>query len=147
MLKLSNPLWLIRLFDDSAYNYKYSIVLVEDDIDVCNILAGHFALARYNVYKITSAGECLEKLKELDNKVDVVLMNGRIADDRGTMLIVNIKKLNLKIQIFVLADNENNKTRVLDYGADEFAIKPISPTTTVEKVGGLLMKVPVASRD
>ena len=58
------------------------------------------------------------------------------------MLIVNIKKLNLKIEILALADNENNKTRVLDYGADEFAIKPISPTTIVEKVSGLLMKKP-----
>lgn len=135
------------MFDDSTDDYKHSIVLVEDDIDVCNILAGHFALARYNVYKTASASECLEKLNELDNNVDVVLMNGRIAADRGAMLIVNIKKLNLKIKIFALADNENNKTRVLDYGADEFAIKPISPTTTVEKVGGLLMKVPVASEE
>lgn len=133
------------MLDDSTDDYKHSIVLVEDDIDVSNILAGHFALAKYNVYKTTSASECLEKLKDLDNKVDVVLMNGRIASVRGAMLIVNIKKLNPKIKIFALADNENNKTRVLDYGADEFAVKPISPTTTVEKATALLMVKPVES--
>jgi DNA-binding response OmpR family regulator len=87
----------------------------------------------------------LKKFKELDNKVDVVLVNGRIAADRGAMLIANIKKLSLKIKIFALADNENNKTRVLDYGADEFAIKPISPTTVVEKTTALLMIKPVES--
>ena len=134
------------MIDDSAESYyKHSIVLVEDDIDVSNILAGHFVLAKYNVYKTTSASECLEKLKELDNKVDVVLVNGRIAADRGAMLITNIKKLSLKIKIFALADNENNKTRVLDYGADEFAIKPISPTTAVEKTTALLMIKPAES--
>jgi len=133
------------LIDDSAESYKHSIVLVEDDIDVSSILAGHFALAKYNVYKTTSASEGLEKLKELDNKVDVVLVNGRIAADRGAMLIANIKKLSLKIKIFALADNENNKTRVLDYGADEFAIKPISPTTIVEKTTALLMIKPAES--
>lgn len=133
------------MIDDFDGDYKHSIVLVEDDVDVSNILAGHFALAKYSVHKTTSAGECLEKLKALDNKVDVVLMNGRIAADRGAMLISNIKKLSLKIKIFALADNESNKTRVLDYGADEFAIKPISPTTTVEKVTALLMIKPAES--
>jgi DNA-binding response OmpR family regulator len=133
------------LIDDSAESYKHSIVLVEDDVDVSNILAGHFVLAKYKVYKTTSASECLEKLKELDNKVDVVLVNGKIAADRGAMLIANIKKLSLKIKIFALADNENNKTRVLDYGADEFAIKPISPTTAVEKTTALLMIKPAES--
>jgi len=105
-------------------------------------LSGHFALAKYKIYKTSSATECLDKLKELESKVDVVMVNGSIAADRGPMLIVKIKDLNPNIKIFALADNENNKTRVLDYGADEFAIKPISPTTIVEKISGLLMKKP-----
>ena len=116
--------------------------MVDDDIDVSNVLAGYFTLAKFNVYKAISAEECLEKLKELESKVDAILVNGTIAADRGPILIVNIKKLNLKIKVFALADDENNKTRVLDYGADEFAIKPITPTTVVEKVTGLLMKQP-----
>lgn len=130
------------MLDESKEDHKHSIVLVEDIEDVSNILAGHFSLAKYRVYKTTSAAECLEKLKELDYKVDVVLINGTIAADRGPMLIVNIKKKSLKIKIFALAENENYKTRILEYGADEFDIKPISPTTTVEKVTALLMKKP-----
>jgi DNA-binding response OmpR family regulator len=133
------------LYNGPSENLKHSIVLVDDDIDVSNILAGYFTLAKFNVYKAISAKECLEKLKELESKVDAILVNGSIAADRGPMLIVNIKKLNLKIKVFALADDENNKTRVLDYGADEFAIKPISPTTVVEKVSGLLMKEPAES--
>lgn len=131
---------------DSGEEHKHSIILVEDDPDVSNILAGHFALAKFKVHKTTTAQECLTKLKEFDNKVDVILINGTIAADRGPMLIVNIRKLNLDVKVFALAENENNKTRVLDYGADEFAIKPISPTTVVEKVSVLLMKRPVESQ-
>lgn len=126
--------------------HKHSIILVEDDLDVSNILAGHFTLAKFKVIKSTTAQECLAKLKEFNNKVDVILINGTIAADRGPMLIVNIRKLNLDVKIFAIAENENNKTRVLDYGADEFAIKPISPTTVVEKVSMLLMKRPVESQ-
>jgi DNA-binding response OmpR family regulator len=134
------------LINDSEVDHKHSIILVEDDADVSNILAGHFTLAKFKVIKTTSAQACLDKLKVVDYKVDVVLVNGSIAADRGPMLIVNIRKESLEIKIFALAENENNKTRVLDYGADEFAIKPISPTTVVEKVSMLLMKRPAEAQ-
>jgi DNA-binding response OmpR family regulator len=134
------------LLTESTADSKHSIILVEDDIDVSNILAGHFTLAKFKVYKTASAMECLDKMKELNNKVDIILINGSIAADRGPMLIVNIRKLTLDVKIFALAENENSKTRVLDYGADEFAIKPISPTTIVEKTSMLLMKKPIDSQ-
>jgi DNA-binding response OmpR family regulator len=127
---------------ESDSEYRHSILLVEDDIDVSNLLAGYFSLAKYRVIKTQSATDCMDKLKEFDNKIDIVLMNGKIASDRGAMLIVNIKNLNSSIKVFAIADDENNKTRVLDYGADEFATKPISPTTAVEKSTALLMKKP-----
>ena len=38
----------------------------------------------------------------------------------------------------VLAEDETDKTRVLEYGADEFATKPISAESVVNKVYGLL---------
>jgi DNA-binding response OmpR family regulator len=134
------------LLTESTINNKHSIIIVEDDIDVSIILAGHFTLAKFKVYKTKNALECLDKLKELNNKVDAILINGTIAADRGPMLIVNIRKLTLDVKIFALAENENNKTRVLDYGADEFAAKPISPTTVVEKISMLLMKKPIESQ-
>ena len=134
------------MLTESTVDNKHSIILVEDDIDVSNILAGHFNLAKFKVYKTASSIECLAKLKELNNRVDIILINGTIAADRGPMLIVNIRKLNLDVKIFALAENENSKTRVLDYGADEFAVKPISPTTVVEKISMLLMKKPVESQ-
>lgn len=123
-------------------NIKHSIILVEENVDVLNLLTGHFYLARYNVHKTISAKECLDKIKELEGKVDVVLISGDIAAERGSMLIVNIKKLNSSIKVLTIADSENNKTRILGYGSDDFALQPISATTIVEKVGMLLMKKP-----
>ena len=39
----------------------------------------------------------------------------------------------------VLAEDETDKTRVLEYGSDEFAIKPISAETVVVNVYSLLL--------
>lgn len=65
-----------------------------------------------------------------------------VASNRTAMLIVNIKRLNSKIKVFVIADRylEETKTRILDYGADEFVLKPISIHSVIEKVNLLLLE-------
>ena len=67
-------------------------------------------------------------------------MDGKTASDRGVMLIIKIKRLNPEIKIFAIADDENDKTRILEYGAEEFAIKPISAETIVDKLTNIFLK-------
>lgn len=66
-------------------------------------------------------------------------MDGKIAVDRAAILNIKVKRINSNIRIMVLAEDENDKTRVLDYGADEFATKPICAETIVDKVSGMLL--------
>jgi DNA-binding response OmpR family regulator len=80
----------------------------------------------------------LNKLNKLEQKVDAVCINGKIAADRAAMLIVKIKRINPDIKICVVAEDESDKTRVLDYGADEFMTKPIGIETIVYKMMMLL---------
>lgn len=116
------------------------IIFVDDDADLALVVRAVFRMAGFDAYGTTSAEDCLKKLGELQNQADVIAVNGKIAADRGKMLIVNIKRINRNIKIFVLAERneQENKTRVLDYGANEFVIKPISLETMVEKVNILL---------
>jgi DNA-binding response OmpR family regulator len=117
---------------------KIRIIIADDDKDVNSLLAATFLLKGYEVYKTYSAEECLIKLNELDGKVDVMTLNGNFASDRGAMVIVKAKRINLDIKILAIAENESEKTRVLDYGADGFTTKPISTETIVDKVSALL---------
>jgi DNA-binding response OmpR family regulator len=116
------------------------IIFVDDDADLALVIRAVFRMAGFEAYRTTSAEDCLKKLGELQNQVDVIAVNGKIAADRGKMLIVNIRHIDRNIKIFVLAERneQENKTRVLDYGANEFVIKPISLETMVEKVNILL---------
>ena len=116
------------------------IILLDNNKDVVSILAGTFGLNGYEVHKTYAADECLNKVKELEGIVDVIFVDGKIAADRATMLIVNVKRINSKIAIVVLAEDETNKTRVLEYGADDFATKPVSTDTIVAKVNNVLLK-------
>ena len=71
--------------------------------------------------------------------MDTVFVDGKIAAHRASILIIKVKRINSNIRIMALAKNENDKTRVLDYGADEFATKPISTETIIDKISAMLM--------
>ena len=118
---------------------KTQILIADDNKDVNVLVSATLVLKGYEVYKTYSADECLSKLDELKGKVDVLLLNGRIAADRGAMVIVKTKRINSDIKILAVADDEDDKTRVLDYGADGFTTKPISIHTIVDKVSALLI--------
>ena len=55
------------------------------------------------------------------------------------MVIVKTKRINSDIKILAVADDEGDKTRVLDYAVYGFTTKPISIETIVDKVSALLI--------
>lgn len=118
----------------------HTAIVVDDDRDVNLLLAAILKLKKFDVHKVFSAEECLDKLKELEAKVDVICVNGKIAADRAAMLIVKIKRINPDIKVCAVAEDETHKTRVLDYGADEFMTKPIGIETIVDKIMMLLTR-------
>lgn len=119
-------------------NQKIRILIANDDNDVNILIAATLVLKGYEVYKTNSANECISKLEEFEGKVNVLLLDGGIAADRGAMVIVKAKRINPDIKILAVADDESEKTRVLDYGADGFTTKPISVETIVNKISALL---------
>jgi DNA-binding response OmpR family regulator len=118
----------------------YTAIVVDDDRDVNIVLAAILKLKKFDVHKVYSAQECLDKLNELEAKVDVICVNGKIAADRAATLIIKVKRINSDIRIFVVAEDETDKTRVLDYGADLFIAKPIGIETIADKIMILLTR-------
>ena len=127
-------------FVKNAMLPTHTAIVVDDDRDVNIVLAGILKLKKFDVHKVYSAEECLEKLKELEAKVDVIYVNGRIAADRAATLILKVKRISSDIRICVVAEDETDKTRVLDYGADLFIAKPIGIETIADKIMILLTR-------
>jgi DNA-binding response OmpR family regulator len=120
---------------------KPRVMIVLEDNDAISNLAGLLWLKCYEVYKASTAEECLSKITELGNrKIHVVIVSQQIALDGRAMLIVNLKRSNGDTKILVIADEETDKTKILDYGADEFTLKPISPANMADKLFMLLTR-------
>jgi len=123
---------------------KPTLLLALENEDSLSTMAGILWLKGCNVHKAKTATECLEQIKKLDLKVDVVITSSEIALDRDSMLITNVKKMDINIKILVIGDENTDKTMILDYGADEFTLKPLSPENTADKVLMLLARDKVA---
>ena len=119
------------------------VIVCDDDADLNLFMRNHFKLDGYETHQALSAKECIDKLRELGNTIDAITVNGTIASDRSVMLILNVKRMNKNVKVFVLADKglSENKTRMMDYGADEFAVKPLSMESMINKVNMKLLEV------
>ena len=123
------------------------IIVCDDDAESNSFIRCHFKLAGFETHSSLSAKECIDKVKELGNKIDVITVDGKIASDRSAMLILNAKRINRNVKVFVLADRglSEDKVRIMDYGADEFAVKPLSMESLINKVNLKLLEAAKSS--
>jgi DNA-binding response OmpR family regulator len=118
------------------------VIICDDDAELNLFIRNFFKLEGYETYQALSAKECIDKLAELGDIIDAITVNGKIASDRSAMLILNAKRMNKNVKVFVLADRSlsEEKTRIMDYGADEFAVKPLSMESMTKKVNLTLLE-------
>ena len=123
---------------------KPVLILALDHEDSASMMAGVLWMKGCEVYKAKTASDCLAHLERLDSRVDVVVVSAKIALDRNAMLIVSTKRLDRNIKILAIGDESNDKTRIIDYGVDEFALKPLSLENVADKILMLLARETVA---
>ena len=118
------------------------VIVCDDDAELNSYIRSNFKLEGYKTYQALSAQECIDKLAEVGETVDAIIVDGKIAADRSAMLILNVRRMNRNVKVFVLADRNlsEEKTRVMDYGANEFAIKPLHMDSLIAKVNLILLE-------
>lgn len=125
---------------------KPRVMIAIEDKDAMANIAGLLWFKGYEVYKSNSVEDCLSKINELkDRNMHVVIVSQQVALDSRAMLIVKVKKSNIDTKVLVIADEDNEKTKILDYGADEFTLKPISPENVADKLFMLLTREVVSA--
>jgi DNA-binding response OmpR family regulator len=111
------------------------VIVCDDEAELNLFIRNFFKLDGYETHQALSAQECIDKLAELGDTIDAITVDGKTASDRSVMLILNVKRMNKNVKVFVLADRSlsEEKTRIMDYGADEFAVKPLSMESLTKK--------------
>lgn len=116
------------------------VLLVEDNLDAATVLAGTLYLKGCHVDKSEGVETCLKKLNELGGKVDVVVISHELVGKKDMNLIIGIKKINFDTKILDISNEDTDKNNIIDYGADEFALKPMSSENMADKILMLMAK-------
>lgn len=115
---------------------SYNILLVDDDIDFREEFREAFE--DYRFVEAQSGAEALEVLAR-PNEIDLVILDVRLPDARGTRVLTEIKRLAPGLPVVILTGFSTKDVAVeaLKGNADDYVEKPVD----VEKTAGIIRRL------
>ena len=111
----------------SAENKKYGILVVDDEMDLCEILKFNLETEGYRVETANSAEEALTlDISSFDLLLLDVMMEGMSGFSLAKQLKVDSKTADIPIIFLTARDTENDTITGFNLGADDYISKPFS---------------------
>ncbi|HSH67482.1 MAG TPA: sigma-54 dependent transcriptional regulator [Bacteroidia bacterium] len=103
------------------------ILIIDDDIDICQLLERFFKKKGHQAQFFTSGKKALDYLKE--NTADIVFCDFRLPDTDGKEMLQKIKEINVNTQVIIITGYSDVKTAVdvIKMGAFDYVTKPLLP--------------------
>lgn len=119
------------------------LLLVEDDVPLADLLAWHFEKQGFDVVRTGNGEEALLLTRE--HAPDIVLLDWMIEGLSGIEVCRQLRRIpetaNVPIVMITARNEEEDKVRGLDTGADDYVSKPFSPRELVARVNAVLRRV------
>jgi two-component system phosphate regulon response regulator PhoB len=122
---------------------KASMLLVEDDAALAELLVWHFQREDFDVAHTIDGEEALLLAKE--RTPDIVLLDWMVEGISGIEVCRRLRRApetqNVPIIMLTARGEEEDRVRGLETGADDYVTKPFSPRELVARVGAVLRRV------
>jgi two-component system KDP operon response regulator KdpE len=122
---------------------SFNVLLVEDDRELRATLRDALLLEGYKLITAASLSEGIAiatHARSAGNGLDLVLLDLGLPDGDGETLLAQLRKqFNTPVIIISAREQEGQKIRLLDLGADDYLVKPFG-------IGELLARMRVALR-
>ena len=110
-----------------------TILLVEDDLEICTMLKNYLATENFTVVTANDGREACRKFKE--GNFELVLLDLMIPYISGMDVLQFIRKESVVPVIILSAkDTDSDKTLGLGLGADDYISKPFSVTEVLARI-------------
>ena len=117
-----------------------SILIVEDEVKLANILMDYFKLTEYLPHQIHDGGEVIAWVKTY--QPSVILLDIMLPGKDGIELCKEIRQFsNVPILMLSAKVEEIDRLLGLELGADDYICKPFSPREVVARVKAVLRRV------
>src|SRR5699024_3776559 len=113
---------------------KPSILIIDDDVDICFLLEKYLTKKHFKVDTAFSANKAFKRLKE--KKYDVVFCDYRLGDKDGHEVLQEIKAMYPKTEVIIITAYSDIQTAVklIKSGAFDYISKPLVPEELVHLI-------------
>lgn len=116
-----------------------TILVVEDEQPVCNLVRVYLEKESFAVEVATSGREALEKV--MQNKYDLILLDIMLPEVDGWEICKEVRRTSSTPIIMLTAKSEEfDRVLGLELGADDYISKPFSPREMVARVKAVLRR-------
>lgn len=118
-------------------NNKFKILVIEDEINICNLLD---TILTTNGYQVITVGTCKDGITMmLSNVPDLVILDLGLPDRDGLEFIKEIRQNDITpILVLSARSNEKEKVKALDLGANDYITKPFGNAELLARVRAAL---------
>ncbi|MDU2064906.1 MAG: response regulator transcription factor [Sporomusaceae bacterium] len=118
---------------------SYSVLLVDDDIKLVQLLQTYFDREGFTVYKAANGLDALNAARE--KKPDIMILDLMLPGLDGWEVCRKIRReSDLPILMLTARDEESDRLVGLEIGADDYVTKPFSPKEVVARAKAILRR-------
>lgn len=120
---------------------KKTILIVDDDVQICALLSDIFEEHNYQVLSVHCGQEALTLLAN-SKPIDLILLDLILPDTNGLLLLQQLKQIT-PVPIILLSGlgSESDVVVGLEMGADDYIAKPFYPRVVVARVKAALRRL------
>ena len=117
------------------------ILIVEDEESIRKFIKISLKREKFEVFEATSAEEGLRKI--LQETPEVVILDIMLPGMNGFELCEKLKKQNENIGIIILTARAQDMDKImgLEFGADDYMVKPFNPLELIARINSLLRRM------
>jgi DNA-binding response OmpR family regulator len=141
LLKVSSQNFVrLNLRGDESIMVKNKILIIDDDLHICQILRDYFEFENFEVFLAHAGQAGLKMIKE--KKPDLLILDLMLPELDGLQICQEIRPHNhLPIIILSAKNKETDRIKGLELGADDYVTKPFSPKEVVLRAKSVLRRV------
>lgn len=118
---------------------KQSILIVEDDKKIVNLVKAYLENADYNIKVANTLKEAKESLYKYS--IDLVILDLMLPDGSGEFFMEDIKSFgDIPVIMLTARASEEEKIAGFSLGADDYVTKPFSPRELLARVRAVLKR-------
>ncbi|WP_306483602.1 response regulator transcription factor [Anaerococcus sp.] len=119
-----------------------SILFLEDEIDIREVLSEYLKIADFSVTVTDDGNEAIEILNE--NKFDVAILDIMVNGKSGLEVLEFIRKnkkiKNTNVVMLTALEDINTQIEAFDLYCDDYIIKPVQPILLIKKIEMILQR-------